>query len=134
MFRIRDGLLLIATASLLACSAGGDDTATTTQVQQSGSDYPEGSWMARYLALGQETYLAACASCHDEGKDGAPVKGDRETWSNRSPLWSAMLLEHAKDGYLQMPAKGGQNELSGRAVEAAGEYMLNETFPELPRD
>jgi len=33
-----------------------------------------------------------------------------------------------------MPAKGGQNEFSDRAVEAAGEYMLNETFPELPRD
>jgi len=65
MFRIRDGLLLIATASLLACSAGGDDTAATRN-QQSGSDYPEGSWRARYLALGQETYVTACASCHDE--------------------------------------------------------------------
>ncbi len=133
MFKIRNWFLLIATASLLACSAGGDDTAATRN-QQSGSDYPEVSWRARYLALGQETYVTACASCHDEGKDGAPVKGDRETWSNRSPLWSAVLLEHAKDGYLQMPAKGGQNKLSDRAVEAAGEYMLNETFPELPRD
>jgi cytochrome c5 len=133
MLRIRYWLLLIATASLLACSAGGDDTATT-QEQQSGSDYPEGSWRARYLALGQETYVNACAFCHDEGKDGAPVKGDRETWSNRSPLWSAVLLEHAKGGYLQMPVKGGQIELSDRAIEAAGEYMLNETFPELPRD
>jgi hypothetical protein len=33
-----------------------------------------------------------------------------------------------------MPTKGGKLELSNRAVEAAGEYMLHETFPELPRD
>jgi cytochrome c5 len=33
-----------------------------------------------------------------------------------------------------MPARGGQTDLSDRAVEAAGEFMLNETFPELPRD
>ena len=133
MFRIRDWLLLTATASLLACSAGGDEAAAT-QAQQSGCDYPEGSWRARYLALGQETYLAACASCHDEGQDGAPVKGDRDSWTNRSPLWSAVLLEHAKDGYLNMPSKGGQTDLTDRAVEAAGEYMLNATYPELPRD
>ena len=133
MFRSRHWISLAAMAGLLACSAGGDEAATT-QTQQTGNDNPNGSWRARYLALGQETYQAMCASCHDEGKHGTPVKGDRTTWTNRSPLWSAVLLEHAKDGYLDMPAKGGQTELSDRAVEAAGEFMLNETFPELPRD
>jgi cytochrome c5 len=133
MFRIRHWVLMAATASLLACSVDSDDS-VPAQAQPTGDDYPEGSWRERYLALGQETYQAECASCHDEGKDGAPVKGDRDTWTDRSPLWSAVLLEHAKDGYLSMPAKGGHGELSGRAVEAAGEYLLNETFPELPRD
>jgi cytochrome c5 len=133
MFRIRHWVSLAAMTSLLACSAGGDEAATT-QTQQTRNDYPDDCWRARYLALGQETYQAACASCHDEGKDGAPVKGDRTTWSNRSPLWSAVLLEHAKNSYLDMPARGGQPDLSDRAVEAAGEFMLNETFPELPRD
>jgi cytochrome c5 len=45
-----------------------------------------------------------------------------------------VLLEHAREGWLDMPAKGGHPYLSDRAVQAAGEYMLCETFPELPRD
>ena len=93
-----------------------------------------GLWQERYLQLGQETYQGNCAQCHDEGIDGAPVIGDRKSWSNRSPLWSAVLIVHAQNGYLGMPAKGGCTELSDRAVEAAGEYMLSITFPELPRD
>ncbi len=87
-----------------------------------------------YLELGRETYERVCASCHEEGKEGAPAKGDRDAWSNRSPLWAAVLLEHAKSGFLKMPARGGNEDLSDRAVEAAGEYMLGETFPELLGD
>ena len=97
-------------------------------------DSGDASWRARYLALGRETYEGVCASCHDEGRDGAPTKGDQASWANRSPLWSAVLIEHAKSGYLGMPAKGGHEELTDRAVEAAGEYMLSETFPQMPRD
>jgi cytochrome c5 len=91
------------------------------------------AWQDSHQKRGCEIYAQACASCHDSGLDGAPVKGDRETWTNRSPLWSAVLLEHAKSGYLDMPAKGGHPELSDKDVEAAGEYMLNETFPEKPK-
>lgn len=92
------------------------------------------AWRERYLELGKDVYEWACAACHSEGKDGAPRMGNRDDWSERSPLWSAILVEHAKQGYLDMPAKGGHNYLSDRAVAAAGEYMLGETFPEKPRD
>lgn len=92
------------------------------------------SWRDRYLEIGRIHYEWACAACHDEGLNGAPRKGDRAAWSERSPLWTAVLLEHAKSGYLQMPAKGGHPYLSDQAVAAAGEFMLTETFPELPRD
>lgn len=92
------------------------------------------AWRERYLALGEDVYGWACAACHDTGERDAPRIGDRDSWSTRSPLWSAVLLEHAKQGYLEMPAKGGHPYLSDRAVQAAGEYMLGKTFPELPRD
>jgi|GEM_PF-1434323 len=127
-------VLMTVIACVAACSADHNE-AETAQTLQAGQGYQEDSWRARYLALGRETYEMACASCHDEDKgDGAPIKGDSDTWSERSPLWSAVLLEHAKSGYLDMPTKGGKLELSDRVVEAAGEYMLHETFPELPRD
>ncbi len=92
------------------------------------------AWRDRYLALGKDVFDWACASCHASGEGNAPQLGDRNNWSDRSPLWSAVLLEHAQDGYLEMPAKGGHPYLSDRAVQAAGEYMLGVTFPEKPRD
>jgi cytochrome c5 len=62
------------------------------------------------------------------------VTGNRDDWSGRSDMWQAVLFNHAKSGYLDMPGKGGQADLSDEAVEAATEYMLDQTFPELPRD
>ncbi|MEE4173768.1 MAG: c-type cytochrome [Xanthomonadales bacterium] len=96
------------------------------------------AWRERYLALGKDVFEWACAACHDVGEGaaetGAPQLGNRDNWSDRSPLWSAVLLEHAREGYLEMPAKGGHPYLSDRAVQAAGEYMLGVTFPEKPTD
>ena len=133
MLRVRYWILMAAIASMIGCSVGSENT-TQTQVQQVCRDTTDRSWRARYLELGRETYEQTCASCHDSQLDGAPITGDRSSWSDRSPLWSAVLFEHAKSGYLQMPPKGGQPGLSDTAVEAAGEYMLCETFPELLRD
>ena len=83
---------------------------------------------------GQQAYEQACARCHDEGTDGAPRTGDSDAWAGRSMLWEAVLFEHAKKGYLEMPAKGGEETLDGRTVERAAEYMLSITFPEAPKD
>jgi cytochrome c5 len=92
------------------------------------------AWRERRLATGRETYQHACASCHDEGVEGAPAIGNREAWASRSPLWSAVLFEHSREGYLGMPAKGGHDDLSEQEVDAASEYLLSETFPEMPLD
>lgn len=81
---------------------------------------------------GQATYAMACSGCHDAGVGGAPRIGDEQTWSNRSALWTAVLAEHAEDGYLDMPAMSGGDALSERAVQDAVEYMLSTTFPEAP--
>lgn len=125
-------LLLTGIVFLSACAVERESPpvqASPGKEQRSASSWPESN-----LLLGKETYERSCASCHGEGVDGAPAIGERDAWSDRSPLWSAVLLEHAKSGYLDMPARGGHPELTERAVEAAGEYMLGETFPELPVD
>lgn len=131
---LRQTWLVVCAGALLGgcaneCEDPGTEQSSAADTLQSGA-----SWRESYLALGQETYERSCASCHDQGVDGAPAIGDRDAWSDRSPLWSAVLLEHAKTGYLEMPARGGHPELTERAVEAAGEFMLGETFPELPAD
>ena len=133
MIRFHFWILIAAISGIVGCTSESDQA-----VQAAGNPaytyHPQLNWRERYLELGRETYESACAACHDEGKDGSPTMGDRDSWADRSPLWSAVLIEHAKSGYLGMPSKGGQQELSDRAVQAAGEYMLSQTFPELPLD
>lgn len=83
---------------------------------------------------GADAYQLACAECHEEGLHGAPKTGDADAWAARSWLWEAVLFEHAKKGYNEMPAKGGYESLSDSLVEKAAEYMLSQTTTAPPSD
>lgn len=113
---------------LVACGQAGDDQAPSTSQVVPPAPTGDGVQMA-----GKEAYDQVCAGCHDEGVDGAPRTGDREAWAGRSWLWEAVLFEHAKDGYMTMPAKGGEEGLDDTMVEKAAEYMLTKTFPDVNR-
>ena len=83
---------------------------------------------------GEAAYLEHCAGCHQDGMFGAPRLGVPEDWEDRSKLWQAVLMEHAKEGYFDMPARGGKADLSDEVVNAAAEYMIERTFCEWPCD
>ena len=83
---------------------------------------------------GRRVYMSACAHCHDSGVNGAPITGQTKDWADRSHLWEAVLFEHANQGFLRMPSKGGNQDLSGYDVGVAAEYMLNVSHPDLPTD
>jgi cytochrome c5 len=85
------------------------------------------------LSAGQQTYEQACARCHAEGLDGVPKVGDRAAWDDRSMQWEAVLFEHARNGFGEMPARGGEPMLDESAVSKAAEYMMSLTYPELPQ-
>ena len=78
---------------------------------------------------GEQAYNEHCAGCHETGMLGAPREGEPLDWEERSSLWQAVLMEHAKTGYFDMPARGGKSELPEEVVNAATEYMLETTFP-----
>ncbi len=116
---MRHILLSIAIAlALTACAHRGDD-ATTDQTA---------------AINGEAAYLEHCAGCHETGMMGAPREGEPMDWQARSNLWQAVLMEHAKTGYFDMPARGGKMDLPDEVVEAAAEYMLEQTFPDRPED
>ena len=83
---------------------------------------------------GQAAYVEHCAGCHETGMMGAPREGEPDDWQGRSDLWQAVLMEHAKTGYFEMPARGGKSDLPDDIVSAAAEYMLEITFPDRPKD
>lgn len=89
---------------------------------------------ARLPVDGQATYESVCASCHAEGIGGAPLAGDPLAWEGRSPLWMAVLSEHARDGYMQMPAQGEERDLYDAEIQAATEYMMLLAYPARPGD
>ena len=123
---------LILSGCLNEPDPAGPDSCTGPSVENyEGS--PEG-WREERLSHGKHIYAEACASCHDPGAGPAPTIGRQDEWSDRSRLWCAVLFEHAGKGYLDMPAKGGDPGLMGKDVDAAAEYMLSVTFPELPID
>ncbi|MDH4108589.1 MAG: c-type cytochrome [Gammaproteobacteria bacterium] len=83
---------------------------------------------------GQKVYEEVCRECHEQVGASAPQTGQSPDWTERSALWQAVLFEHANQGYLEMPAKGGEEGLSEDDVAAAVEYMLNQSFPERTDD
>ena len=123
-------ILVASTLVFAACIGSG--SSTTDGVGDPAAE--RNTWSAEYFAEARMVYEAHCASCHDSGAGEAPAIGVKEDWDKRSGLWTAVLFEHAKVGYLAMPARGGAAELTDKEVSAAAEYMLTLTYPELPRD
>lgn len=122
-------LAVLPGAALIAACAE-PPAAPAGEVSPSTASVPQG--LADPLERGRAAYQRACAACHEEGLDGAPVTGRAEDWAGRSRLWQAVLVEHAQRGYFDMPARGGDITLSDADVQAAAEHMLTLTHPQEP--
>ncbi len=126
MKRIIVSLFLVL--MLAGCGQKDSGELVLTEPDAERSVAPDGDLLA-----GQQAYEEVCAGCHEEGLDGAPRTGNRDDWDGRSQLWEAVLFEHARSGYKNMPAKGGEATLDEVTVTKAAEYMMTLTYPERPR-
>ena len=86
------------------------------------------------LEDGKRTYEKICAKCHETGVEGAPIVGKQSDWEGRSHLWEAVLVEHAENGFINMPARGDAEYATDYDVSTAAEYMLTLTHPEMAPD
>jgi cytochrome c5 len=113
----------------MVCLLAGCAESSTGELAQS---RPKPAEMASALEIGQRAYEDICAGCHEEGINGAPKTGDLAAWEGRSWLWEAVLFEHARSGFNEMPAKGGDSQLDEATVTKAAEYMMSLVYPEAP--
>lgn len=129
-------VLALWVLGLIACSQEHDGNTPMESTEPAVMNAPaqDASGTRDQGLSGREAYDEVCARCHETGEGGAPVTGNPSDWKNRSPLWQAVLMEHANAGYLQMPARGGHGEWSEWTTNAATQYMLEITFPDQPHD
>jgi cytochrome c5 len=74
---------------------------------------------------GGEVYTAVCASCHDAGALGAPKFNSKGDWASRLGKGYDTLVSHAINGFNQMPARGGDADLSDVEVARAVAHLAN---------
>ncbi|HEY7772744.1 MAG TPA: c-type cytochrome [Marinagarivorans sp.] len=73
---------------------------------------------------GELVFMGTCRVCHAQGTNGAPIYGNKKMWGKRITQGVPTLIEHAKQGYGLMPAKGGNTELSDQDIADAVRYMV----------
>lgn len=93
----------------------------------SSSRYPE--FGEPRLVQGRTVWLGTCQDCHGNPLADAPQVKDAEAWAPRLGQSRAALYDHALGGYsssewTEMPARGGNPDLSDDEVRAAVDYMV----------
>ncbi len=68
-----------------------------------------------------------CAACHQAGVLEAPKIGSKEDWEPRMEKGLDTLVSNAINGINQMPARGGNPNLSDEDIRASLIAMLNES-------
>lgn len=76
---------------------------------------------------GDQVVAKVCGGCHNTGMLGSPKIGDKAAWGARKSAAGGLegLVAHAIAGKNQMPARGGDGDLSDAEIKAAVEYMLS---------
>jgi len=76
---------------------------------------------------GKQVVDSLCISCHGTGAGGAPKIGDAKAWSERASKGLTGLSKSAMTGIRQMPAHGGNPNLTDTEIERAITYMVNQS-------
>lgn len=109
-----------------------DLLAIATYLKSVKSEQPLGvkaSYKKPTLVRGREVYYKACYTCHQEGLAGAPVLGDGANFVERLRARHLNgLYRHAINGYNSMPIKGGCVTCSENDIEAAVDFILDESL------
>lgn len=74
---------------------------------------------------GEDVYNASCMACHSTGAAGAPKLGDAADWGNRMGKGIEVVYANALNGLNAMPAKGLCMSCSDEELNAAVDYMVD---------
>ena len=75
-------------------------------------------------AVGKQIYQTHCGACHDNGKLGAQMIGDKKAWAPLIKKGLDVLILNTVKGGAWMPPNGGCKHCSTSEVIAAVKYMV----------
>lgn len=74
---------------------------------------------------GDEVVKGVCAMCHGAGLMESPKLGDAGQWAPRIAQGYETLVKHAIEGIRNMPARGGNPDLTDTEIASAVAVMAN---------
>jgi cytochrome c len=75
-------------------------------------------------SVAKSNYENSCSLCHSSDMMGAPVVGNKETWSKVLEKGMSTVMDHALNGFNAMPPRGG-SALNDKEMEDVVNYMIN---------
>lgn len=96
-------------------------------VQAAANSNAEAVETSQDLGPGQQIFTAVCATCHVSGLLQAPRLGNKDDWAPRLEKGMEMLYDHAINGFKNMPARGGRQDLSDDEVKQAVDYLISQS-------
>ncbi len=124
-------LLPVVLAALLGGCAGSRDAAPPSPPDEPA--VAEAAPLAGAAALNAERawqWSHSCALCHVTGNGGAPRVGNAQEWMPRLAQGRSALLEHAIEGFNNMPPLGYCMSCERDDLIAMIEFMLPPSAPE----
>ena len=76
---------------------------------------------------GKEIVDAVCGACHATGALNAPKIGDKASWAPHLGAGLDRLTQNAIKGVRQMPARGGNPDLTDTEIARAIVFMANQS-------
>jgi cytochrome c5 len=117
---------LVTGRSDVARSPAMSDAEVAKRLQPAGTVALSDSRVPKGEKSGKEIVDTTCAACHVAGVLNAPKIGDKAAWATLIAQGQDTMIADAIKGIRQMPARGGNPNLTDSEVARAVVYMANQ--------
>lgn len=115
------GCVVFGCALLAGCGKSEPQSAATTSANVSAQPFGNAS----ISEIGKQRWAHTCAMCHVRGEGGAPKIGDTAAWSTRLAQGEDVVLEHAINGFNNMPPLGYCQDCEREDLRAYTHFMAS---------
>jgi len=108
-----------------AAATAAAEEAVAKRIKPAGAVVVKAGGAASEERSGKAVYETVCMACHSTGALNAPKLGDKAAWGKLIAEGQARITADALKGVRQMPARGGNPDLTDNEFARAVVYMAN---------